>query len=202
MPRIRGNRRRAGRNICRAIRVDGCVTRRTRIAALLLIGALAVGGGLAAWRMGNAAYDSLTIPTHVGAGLSPRLTGSDAYRITLGYLAAASAEAEPGTVVAPGIHAMWAVTANDAAGLDGCIPTGKGTGIVWVTKGAGTYLNLADHAWSSTTPAADDPAGACSYPAPAGTIVIDDATGEILGVYPDSGSYEPHPSPKVPLPGS
>ena len=173
-----------------------------RVAILALAVAVVLGSGIVAWRMIGSAADSLTVPTHVAAGLSPRLTGAEATRITLDYLDRASAEAEIGTTVAPALSAIWAVTANGAAGLDGCIPTGKGSGIVWVTKGVGTYLNLSDHAWSLRSQQFGDPATeACTMPAPAGIIVIDDATGEILGVYPDSGAYAPHPSPKVPAPG-
>lgn len=65
-----------------------------------------------------------------------------------------------------------------------------------VTKGRGDYLNLADHAWSPSSfhASADERAMTCVYPGPEGTLVIDDATGAILGVYPGS-PIAPHPSP-------
>jgi hypothetical protein len=44
-----------------------------------------------------------------------------------------------------------AVTANDAPAIDGCIPLGKGAGVVWITRGTGDYLDLADHPWSPST---------------------------------------------------
>jgi hypothetical protein len=166
---------------------------------LCFVGAGAVGA-VTVWRFAGTTFDALTFPVQVAPGLTPRLSGADAYRITLDYLARSAAEAEPGTVIPPELRTIRAVTANQAAGLDGCIPPGKGTQIVWVTTGVGTYLNLGDYLWSSTTPSPSDPRGACTYPGPAGTIVIDDATGAILGVYPDSGAAMPHPSPLVPAP--
>jgi hypothetical protein len=58
---------------------------------------------------------------------------------------------------------------------------------------SGDYLNLADHPWSKSSPV--DPAQVnFAGPAPAGTIVIDDVTGPILGVYPENGGH-PHPTP-------
>ena len=166
---------------------------RKLVGTLGLLAFLAVGayGAVRVWNMAGSAYDAVTFPTHVAAGLAPRLQGSDAYRITIDYLHQAGAEAEPGTTVAPSLTSIWVVTADQAAALDGCIPTGKGSGIVWVTKGQGPYLNLAAHAWSRPSGP-----GVCSAPGGSGTIVIDDATGAILGVFPNSG---PHPSPQITL---
>ena len=95
----------------------------------------------------------------------------------------------------PVIAAVWAMHASDAALLDGCIPAGRGDRIVWSHRGRGDYLNLHDHAWSESSSAGTDPRQlVCNGPGPEGTIVIDDATGDILGVYPESPGY-PHPSP-------
>ncbi len=168
------------------------------IGLLLFMGVGAVGA-LRLWNLAGSTYDAMTFPAHIASGVTPRLAASDAYRITLDYLDRAMAEAQPGTTVAPAVEAIWAVTADQAAALDGCIPVGKGSGIVWVTKGTGTYLNLWNHAWSSTAPNLGDPQGACTGPGPAGTIVIDDTTGEILGVYPYAGPAYPHPSPQLTL---
>jgi len=164
---------------------------------LLFLGVAAVGA-LEAWQLAGSTYDELTFPASVAPGLAPRLRAADAYRITLHYLEQAMAESEVGTTVAPDIRSVWAVTADQAAGLDACIPAGKGSGIVWVTKGAGTYLNLAALPWSRPSQPGDDPAQlACRDPAQAGTIVIDDATGEILGVYPENPSNAAQPSPRA-----
>ena len=48
-----------------------------------------------------------------------------------------------------------------------------------MTKGQGDYLNLRDYPWSINAGAPR--AGACQGPGPEGTLVIDDATGQILG---------------------
>jgi hypothetical protein len=64
-----------------------------------------------------------------------------------------------------------------------------------VTKGVGDYLNLRDLPWSRGTEQTDDPLLiACEGPGPAGTLVIDDATGSVLGVYPLVGDQFPHPT--------
>jgi len=161
---------------------------------MLVFLALGLVGAIRVWNMAGSAYDAVTFPAHVATGLAPHLMASDAYRITMDYLHSASAGADPATIAAPSLTSIWAVTADQAAALDGCIPTGKGSGIVWVTKGTGTYLNVASHAWSSPTGSV-----VCSAPGPAGTIVIDDATGAILGVFPYAGPSFPHPSPQITL---
>ncbi len=125
----------------------------------------------------------------IGPGISTNLTASDAVRISRAYLDAQTPElAAPELHAPPQIMAVWAVHANDGIALDGCIPSGQGDRIVWITKGTGDYLNLVDHAWSKAASAEL----VCSGPGPAGTIVIDDASGSILGVYPENGAY-PHP---------
>jgi hypothetical protein len=162
---------------------------------LLLFVAAGVVGGMRVWSMAGSTYDAMTFPAHIATGLAPHLQGSDAYRITLDYLRRAGAQAEPGPIPSPALTSIWAVTADQAAALDGCIPTGKGGGIVWVTRGTGPYLSLGSHAWSSTAVGFD----VCNAPGTSGTIVIDDVTGAILGVYPYAGPSYPHPSPRVTL---
>jgi hypothetical protein len=133
----------------------------------------------------------------IASGVQPRLTAEDAIRITRGYLDAQTPEiAAPELHIPPAVTLVWAVRAANAPALDGCIPTGLGERIVWVTKGQGDYLNLHDHLWSKqASGAASDPVlASCEGPGPAGTLVIDDASGEILGVYPEVGLY-PHPTP-------
>jgi hypothetical protein len=171
------------------------------IGLLLFVGVGAVGGARL-WNLAGATYDALTSTTHVAAGLSPRRTSDGAISIAYGYLNRMRLQLpDPALHVEPSITSVWAVTADQAAGLDGCIPAGEGLGIVWVAKGRGDFLNPIDHRWSQRYQAGSDLATqACTAPAQAGTIVIDDATGEILGVYPDSGSLDPHPSPRLSLP--
>ena len=69
--------------------------------------------------------------------------------------------------------------------LDPCIPRVEDPTTVWVTRGVGDYLNLVDFAWSQQFGQFDVGFDlACRGAAPSGTIVIDDTTGYILGVYP------------------
>ena len=128
--------------------------------------------------------------------LHPRLSPADAARITLDYLAEQTPEiAAPELHIAPRIASVSLVQASAAHALDGCIPAQSSADLVWVTKGVGDYLNLRDHPWSPvTTQANADTLAAltCGGPGPAGTIVIDDATGTILGVYPEDSRFYPH----------
>jgi hypothetical protein len=130
----------------------------------------------------------------VATGLQPRLSAPDAVAITIGYLNDQHPDPPP---IPPHVASVWAVRAADARTYDGCIPAESSDSIVWITKGSGDYLNQSDHAWSTWLRQADgnDPKlSNCKNPGPQGTLVIDDATGAILGVYPESPGY-PHPSP-------
>ncbi|HYK95598.1 MAG TPA: hypothetical protein VE011_07030 [Candidatus Dormibacteraeota bacterium] len=154
------------------------------IAAVVLAGCL-----------GEAPNGAYTVT--VADGVRPRLSAADAVAITRSYL-----DEQRGELAAPELHAdphileVWAVQADDARKLDGCIPPQTSTGVVWVTRGTGDYLNLKDHAWSHMSQQIDDPiAIACEGPGPAGIVVIDDGSGEILGVYPLVGDLYPHPTP-------
>jgi hypothetical protein len=135
--------------------------------------------------------------TSIAAGLTPRLAAADAVAISRAYLDRQTPElAVPQMHREPQISAVWALAARDAAAIDGCIPKRTSDQVVWVTKGVGDYLNLRDLPWSHATAQAEADtalAMACGGPGPAGTIVIDDATGAILGVYPAIPS-DPHPT--------
>jgi hypothetical protein len=134
----------------------------------------------------------------IADGLQPRMSAEDALGVTRAYLDAQRGELAASSMHrAPRITAIWAVASDHAALLDGCIPAHPPGAIVWVTKGEGDYLNLSDHPWSPSSfllSEEDVRAMTCSAPGPQGTLVIDDATGAILGVYPESPGY-PHPSP-------
>jgi hypothetical protein len=150
--------------------------------------ALAVAGFWIA-RTSNGPYTT-TIAQH----LQPRLSAADAVSISRSYLGAQTF-AVPEMDVEPHITAVWAVTASTGHSIDGCIPEESSTQIVWITKGVGDYLN-GGLPWSPSTrqEEADTVAAlTCGGPGVAGTIVIDDATGAILGVYPEMALY-PHPS--------
>jgi hypothetical protein len=135
----------------------------------------------------------------VAPDVHPRQAALDAVAATVRYLDDQTPQlAGPELHVAPRITKVWAVRAEDASGIDGCIPGGLDDRVVWITKGEGDYLNLADHRWSNQFSAASQIDGNphrldCEAPAPAGTVVIDDATGEILGVYPESPGHD-HPT--------
>jgi hypothetical protein len=135
----------------------------------------------------------------VAPELHPRLTVRDAIAVSRGYLDDQTPQlAGPELHIPPRIKSVWAVHANRASDLDGCIPVVPGDQIVWVTKGLGDYLNLSDRPWSKKFSQASqldpDPSRMiCEAPGPQGTLVIDDATGVILGVYPESPGYG-HPS--------
>jgi hypothetical protein len=105
-------------------------------------------------------------------------------------------------IAAPALHrvadidAVWAISAGDAWQLDPCIPRLDDPTSVWVTRGTGDYLNLTDFAWSRSFGQFDQGfALACRGAAPSGTIVIDDTTGYILGIYPgDHDGLQPDAS--------
>jgi hypothetical protein len=175
----------------------------SQLVTLVAFAIVASGCGFAP---GNGPY-----ATSVAEGVRPRLPAANAVAISRSNLDAQTPEiAAPEQHVVPHITETWAVSASEASTIDGCIPDEASTDIVWITKGVGDYLNLRDLPWSrATTQAnADTPlALACGGPGPSGTIVIDDATGEILGVFPAIPGY-PHPtadnvpSPSVGLTGN
>jgi hypothetical protein len=158
---------------------------------LTLVAIATVGSGCG-FAPGNGPYAAF-----IAEGVRPRLSAADAVAISRSYLDAQTPEiAAPEQHVVPHITGTWAVSAGEASTIDGCIPDEASTAIVWITKGVGDYLNLRDLPWSrATTQAnADTPlALVCGGPGPSGTIVIDDATGEILGVFPAMPGH-PHPT--------
>jgi hypothetical protein len=137
----------------------------------------------------------------IAPGLQPRLTPDDAEAISRAYLDQQTPEiAAPELHIAAHITNVWAVAKSEAWALDGCIPSVAGDGIVWVTRGQGDYLNFAEHPWSGVLGFRDqvnpdETRLRCLSPGPVGTLVIDDATGSILGVYPGNGG-DRHPSPR------
>jgi hypothetical protein len=131
----------------------------------------------------------------VAPDLRPRMTARDVIAISRGFLDDQTPQlAAPELHIPPRITSVWAVRANEASTLDGCIPVVPADQMVWVTKGQGDYLNLSDHPWSKAFSESSqlDPNPSrmiCEAPGPQGTLVIDDATGVILGVYPESPGY-------------
>jgi hypothetical protein len=86
-------------------------------------------------------------------------------------------------LAAPNIHqppmviSATATLARDARQVEPGIPDAQAAAqpdrIVWIVRASGDFLNLHDLPWSSS-----------GAPYPSGNLVIDDATGTILGVYP------------------
>jgi hypothetical protein len=59
--------------------------------------------------------------------LHPRLTPQDAVAISRTYLDAQTPQlATPEMHIPPTVLGVWAVRADEAAGIDGCIPPGRG----------------------------------------------------------------------------
>ena len=160
----------------------------------------AIGGLLAVLLLAGCSAGAATNGPYMAsipAGLQTRLSAADAVALTRTYL-----DQQRGELAAPELHSdphvesVWAATAAAARQIDGCIPPQPSDRVVWITRGTGDYLNLHDYPWSSASRPTDDPAViACEGPGPAGVIVIDDGSGEILGVYPLNGDQYPHPSP-------
>ncbi|HEV2007060.1 MAG TPA: hypothetical protein VGQ85_10635 [Candidatus Limnocylindrales bacterium] len=136
----------------------------------------------------------------IAPDLHPRLTAADAARITLDYLAVQTPEImAPELHIPPRVTSVSVVRADAARSLDNCVPTQSGSDLVWVTKGVGDYLNLVGRPWSESLADSSqnqNPSQVqmCAGPGPAGTIVIDDPTGTILGVYPEDPRVLPHPT--------
>ena len=111
-------------------------------------------------------------------GMRPTTSAERAAAIARHYLDLQTPElAAPGIHTDPIVRSVAAVRAADAVALEPGVPAealaadpGR---VVWVASVTGDFLNLNDLPWSSA-----------GTPYPSGNIVIDDATGAILGVYP------------------
>ena len=159
--------------------------------AMMITVALLTTAACDALRAPNGAYSATIVP-----GLHPRLSADAAVRITLVYLGDQTPQiAAPELHIAPHVDTAVAIEAMNARTVDGCIPPVTSSDVVWVTKGTGDYLNLSAHPWSSQADGSSDATSLeCRGPGPSGTLVIDDATGSILGVFPGQPGY-PRPSP-------
>lgn len=111
-------------------------------------------------------------------GITPATSGARAAAIARHYLDEQTKDlAAPNLHVDPVVSRVSAVTATDALRIEPRIPNDPVAAmpnrIVWVAEVSGDFLNLHDLPWSTN-----------GTPWPNGTIVIDDDTGAILGVYP------------------
>lgn len=118
----------------------------------------------------------------VAAGLTTATSADRAAAIARHYLDLQTPElAAPGIHTDPIVRSVAAVRAVDSTGLEPGVPAQAVAAdpgrVVWVAAVTGDLLNLHDLPWSSA-----------GTPYPSGNIVIDDATGSILGVYPARGA--------------
>jgi hypothetical protein len=114
----------------------------------------------------------------VAAGVTTTTSADRAAAIARHYLDLQTPElAAPGIHTDPIVRSVAAVRAADAAAIEPGIPAQEVAAspgrVVWVASVTGDFLNLRDLPWSRA-----------GTPYPSGNIVIDDATGSILGVYP------------------
>lgn len=146
----------------------------------LLVAALTIVSCQAAGRPAPTGYVLTLAP-----GLSTNTSPAEAARVAVRYLDEQTLEiAAPNLHQEPVVHSVAAVLARDARQLEPGTPRiaidENPTRIVWVVAVGGDFLNLHDLAWSRR-----------GDPYPDGNVVIDDATGKILGVYPGSPRDEP-----------
>ena len=114
----------------------------------------------------------------VAAGVTTTTSADRAAAIARHYLDLQTPElAAPGIHTDPTVRSVAAVRAADAAAIEPGVPAQEVAAspgrVVWVASVIGDFLNLHDLPWSRA-----------GTPYPSGNIVIDDATGSILGVYP------------------
>jgi hypothetical protein len=150
------------------------------VAVVTIAGALAVGSGVARQQLGDAVPNS-DYAVSVAVGVQPHMSADRAAAIATRYL-----NDQTGQLIARELHrppriiAVSGLAAPDARTLEPAIPidavTERPDRLVWVVKVTGDLLNFHVLAWSNG-----------EFPGPSGTIVIDDATQVILGVYPDGG---------------
>jgi hypothetical protein len=127
----------------------------------------------------------------VGAGIKPTTTADRAAAIARHYLDLQTPElAAPEIHTDPIVRSVSAVRAKDAPALEPRVPADAvavdPSRVVWVAAVTGDLLNLNDLPWSSA-----------GDPYTSGSIVIDDAAGTVLGVYPGPATTA-RPSPATP----
>jgi hypothetical protein len=114
----------------------------------------------------------------LAAGVRPTTPNGRIAAIARRYLEDQTPElAAPGIHQPPMIISATVTLAREARRVEPGIPDAQVASqperIGWIVRASGDFLNLHDLPWSSQ-----------GTPYPGGNIVIDDATGTILGVYP------------------
>jgi hypothetical protein len=146
----------------------------------VVAGAFAVAGVIARQQLGDAVPNS-DYHVSIAAGVQPHMTADRAAAIATRYLNDQTGELAAAELHRPPrIVSASALAARDARTLEPAIPDDRVAErpdrLVWVVEVTGDLLNFHVLAWSNG-----------EFPGPSGTIVIDDATQVILGVYPDGG---------------
>ncbi len=145
------------------------------LAALAVIAALAL---LVVSQVAQLSPAAWGYTVSVAPGVHPATTAERAAALARQYLDDQTPElAAPELHRAPVVSSVAAVAARDAKTLEPRIPSravnAAPNRVVWIVSASGDFLNLHDLAWSTR-----------GAPDPGGTIVIDDATGAVLGVFP------------------
>ena len=114
----------------------------------------------------------------IADGVQPVTSNGQIAAIARHYLDEQTRElAAPGIHVPPMIFSVTATLARSAHDLESGVPDAQAAAaperIVWVVRTSSDFLNLHDLPWSSR---------GTSYSS--GTLVIDDGTDAVLGVYP------------------
>ena len=159
-------------------------------AILAVVGLGVVGCGFGSRSPANGPY-----AVSIAPGLHPRLTPADAVSLSSDYLAEQTPELNVASAHTPtSIKQVWAVKADGAWTIDPCAPRQTSEAIVWVTVGVGDYLSRGSLPWMSSLLQAQEANRWCLGGASVGTIVIDDASGDILGAFPGSHAVATMPS--------
>jgi hypothetical protein len=161
----------AGRRLPR-IRPCWAVASSAVIVALIAIGIVVVQ------RITQLPAANLDYSVAIGDGVQPVTSNGQIAAIARHYLDEQTRElAAPGIHVPPRIFSVTATLARSAHDLESGVPDAQAAAaperIVWVVRASGDFLNLHDLPWSSR-----------GTPYSSGTLVIDDGTDAVLGVYP------------------
>jgi hypothetical protein len=161
----------AGRRLPR-IRRSWAVASSAAVVALIVIGIIV------AQRITQLPAANLDYSVAIGDGVQPVTSNGQIAAIARHYLDEQTPElAAPGIHVAPRIVSVTATLARSAHDLESGVPDAQVAAaperIVWVVRASGDFLNLHDLPWSSR-----------GTPYSSGTLVIDDGTEAVLGVYP------------------
>jgi hypothetical protein len=149
------------------------------VAAFVVTVALVVAGSELARQVTQLPAANLDYSVVIAEGAQPVTPNGQVAAIARHYLDEQDSESH----VPPRVMAVTATLARSASALEACVPAGPVAAapdrIVWVVQASGDFMNPHDLPWSRS-----------GTPFPGGNLVIDDATGEILGVYPHAPRWQ------------